>query len=269
MRSFNSSPDPMAFINGAWGGLSDGRRAADVGKVGSDPRLVPGERVAVFILAGQSLMSGTSGGPYTPVNATKCDAVDIYGGGLQRAADPLPYGLGPDPLYQSNPFTRVADMLITNGKYDRVILVPVAYGGTKVDRWDSELYTLIIAGHRRAKALGINIVTLKIWQQGESDSSTATETTYSTSWLSMKAKVDAEVPGPWMVAKSTYVPGGSTNAGIRAASASFVDNSTVFAGPDFDSFGASYRYDDQHWNAAGNLNAANLYYASVVTALGL
>lgn len=255
--------DPMAFKEDRT--YTSKIKAASNGKVRQNPRLIAGERTGVFILAGQSLAAGSVQQLYTPTNIDKIGNINIYDGAMYAAADPL-LGHGLSIVSSANwgcVFTRVADLLISNGVFDRVILIPVAYGATTVAQWDSDLHKLIIVGYRRAKALGIPAISGILWQQGESDSATATQASYSASWLSMKAKVAAEFSAPWFVAKSTYIPGGSTNAGIRAACAGFVDNATVYAGPDTDVLGSGNRYDDQHWNATGSPIAANLWLSSL------
>lgn len=257
-----SAPDPMEFEYTH--SKNPIRLAAYAGKTLRYPKLVAGENTGVFIVAGQSLAAGGSEGLYTPVNSAKCDNLNIDDGGMYVAADPL-LGCGLTAIlnHQGSPYTRLADKLITAGKFDRVILIPVAYGGTKIAQWDAMLHRLIIVGSRRAKAHGINFITAVLWQQGESDTSTATQASYTASFNSMKAKVDAEFTAPWVLAKSTYIPGATTSTGIRAAVNALVDGTTILAGPDMDTLNSSYRYDDQHWNLAGNQAAASLWFNSL------
>lgn len=108
-------------------------------------------------------------------------------------------------------------------------------------------------------------VTALLRQQGETDNAAGTTpSAYAASFASMKAKVAAEIDASWFVARSTYTPGGATNAVIRAAQ--IVDGSAVFAGPDTDSLGSGYRYDDQHWNETGNASAA-AHWTNAVSAV--
>lgn len=269
-----SRPDPMDF---RFAHLRDPAfSVALAGKTRRDPALVPGEKTAVFITAGQSLAAGSSQGLYTPTNAAKCDHINIFDGCMYNAVDPLAgHGQAASPSDRACPFTRVADQLISGGQFERVILIPVAYGGTVVAQWDAgggfvlePLHKLILVASRRAAALGIARIDGILWQLGETDSAIGTsQASYMASFNSMKAKVAAEIDAPWFVAQSTYIPGTPSNAAVRAAQAALVDGASVFAGPDCDTLGGASRYDDQHWNAAGNAAAAALWYSAIVASL--
>lgn len=240
-----------------------------VGKTRSFPKLRVGENTGVFIVTGQSLAGSTAEGFYTPTNATKVDQINPLTGEMLVAVDPLASGTAAILSTQrATPFLRVADQLVAAGKYDRVILIPCARGGTTIAMWDAELFVHVVNAYRRALALGIPI-TAVLWQQGETDTvASTTQAAYVASFNSMRAKVVAAgCVAPWLLAKSTYVPGGVTSAPVRAAIASLVNGSSLFAGPDTDSLGSGYRYDDQHWNAAGNAAAAALWTPTIQAAL--
>lgn len=258
-----SAQDP--FLAPIYRALSD---QVSQGKSRAFPRLRPGERTGVFLIAGQSLAAASSEGLYTPSNSGKVDQINQMTGEMLVGADPL---VGPSvaavPTQRATTFTRVADQLITAGKYDRVILIPSAMGGTTVKMWEDELYQLVINGYRRALALGIPVTAI-LWQQGETDTVSGTsQSAYIASFNSMREKVVAAgCVAPWILAKSTYVPGGVTSAPVRAAITALVNGSSLLAGPDTDALGSGYRYDDQHWNAVGNAAAAAVWTPTIQAA---
>lgn len=266
MRSAASTPDP--FLAPLFNAVLELSR---VGKVRSFPGLRPGEVTGNFMLAGQSLIAGSSEGLYTPTNANFVDNLNQFNGEIVKASDPLVgASLADSPLRQASPFTRVADQLVTAGDFDRVVLTPAAYGGTTIAQWDADLHKHIINGYRRSVALGIPITAI-LWQLGETDNALGTsQASYYASFVSMRTKVIAAgCTAPWILAKSTYIPGGLTSAAIRAAITALVDNVNIFAGPDCDTLNGTYRYDDQHWNAAGNAAAAALWTSAIRAALRL
>lgn len=263
-RPSASVSDP--FIAPIYRALSD---QVSQGKTRAYPGLRAGERTGVFIIAGQSLAAASSEGLFTPTNTGKVDQINQMTGEMLVGADPL---VGPSvavvPTQRATTFTRVADQLITAGKYDRVILIPSAMGGTTAQMWADEFFNLIVNGYRRALALDIPITAI-LWQQGETDTGVGTsQSSYTSSINSMRGKVIAAgCTAPWLLAKSTYVPGGATSAPVRAAITALINGTTILAGPDCDTLGSSYRYDDQHWNTSGNSAAALLWRNSIQAAL--
>ena len=139
------------------------------GKTVSKAGLNAGETTGVFVVAGQSNAANCGTTNYTPSNASKVDNLSIYDGGTYAGADPL---LGcqniPGVAGTGNLFTRMADKLITAGKYQRVILIPVAVGGSSVADWNAYLSERLIVSGRRAAAIGLPI-TAYLWMQGETD----------------------------------------------------------------------------------------------------
>ncbi|MGZ2449570.1 hypothetical protein ACVIRO_002324 [Rhizobium ruizarguesonis] len=233
-----------------------------------------GERTAVIVFIGQSLSVNSVPVAYVPVNSN-IDQLNIWDGKLYGAKDPL-LGVngGSDPAHKGTWLLRMADKLISDGVYDRVIIVPMSVGNTRVGQWsDPNLEPYLF---RRINTVGLRMrdaglpCTAIMWGQGESDTSANTsQASYASSLQKVIAEFNRAIPGcPVLVAQEAYYYG-NTNAGILAAQASVVNGSTVFAGENVELIGSSGRYDNTHLNEAGADQRATLAVAALVTALGL
>jgi Carbohydrate esterase, sialic acid-specific acetylesterase len=119
-------------------------------------------RAAVVITLGQSNAANHGGGHYT---ATKCvDNFNVYDGSCYHAADPLLGASGEG----GNFATRFGDMVIERGLFDRVIIAPIAIGGTTVEQWAEEglFNRRILALVRRLHDASLTPDFI-LWQQGE------------------------------------------------------------------------------------------------------
>lgn len=227
-----------------------------------DPRLNIGESTAVFIVAGQSQAANYQP-TATPTNASKIDQISIDDGGCYAAIDPL---LGcNNGANTGNLFLRVADKLITNGDWDRVILVPCAVGGTSITRWTAggDLHSRLLAARARSVARGLP-VTAVLWQQGEADGAAGmSQANWQTHFGNMLTAFRATGETcPWLVAKST-LQSNATSSAIRAAQAAVVSG-TVFAGPDTDTLtGGTNRADGTHFTSTGANAAADLWVTAI------
>lgn len=233
-----------------------------------------GDRTAVIVFIGQSLSVNSVPVAYIPVNSN-IDQLNIWDGKLYKAKDPL-LGIngGSDPGHQGTWLLRMADKLISDGVYDRVIIVPMAVGNTRVGQWsDPNLEPYLF---RRINTVGLRMrdaglpCTAIMWGQGESDTSANTsQASYAASLQKVIAEFNRAIPGcPVLVAQESYYYG-NTNAGILAAQASVVNNTTVFAGENVELIPPSGRYDNTHLNEAGADQRATLAVAALKAALGL
>jgi hypothetical protein len=119
-------------------------------------------RTAVVVTLGQSHAANHGGGQYT---ATKCvDNFNVYDGSCYHAADPLLGASGEG----GNFATRFGDMVIERGLFDRVIIAPIAMGGTRVEQWAEEglFNRRILALVRRLRDASLTPDFI-FWQQGE------------------------------------------------------------------------------------------------------
>lgn len=233
----------------------------------SNQRIAPGETVAVFIIAGQSLaanVNGVVGDPaYVPVYPSRCDMLNIDDGAIYAAKEPM---LGCETAGGGKSiFVRVADKLIAAGYRQRVILINVAIGGTSSDVWKNDLYQRIVIANERAKAKGLTVNAV-LWQQGEADNFySVNQTTYAANMTSVINSVRAKgVSAPWILAKSTKTAN-SDSAAIRAAVDQLANGVDIFVGPDNDSLTGGNRIaDGTHMTApVGCDNAAILWRNSI------
>lgn len=232
-----------------------------------------GERTAVIVFIGQSLSVNSVPVAYVPVNSN-IDQLNIWDGKLYKAKDPLLGINGGDPAHRGTWLLRMADKLISDGHYDRVIIVPMGVGNTRVGQWsDPNLEPYLF---RRINTVGLRMrdaglpCTAIMWGQGESDTSANTsQASYAASLQKVIGEFNRAIPGcPVLVAQEAYYYG-NTNAGILAAQASVVNNSTVFAGENVELIPPSGRYDNTHLNEAGADQRATLAVAALKAALGL
>lgn len=226
----------------------------------------------VLFVMGQSNNENEAPSQYTPTNGSAIDDFDIYNGSLYVAADPH---LGTSYGFQSSlgPALmdfRAADTLITNGKFARVILVPMAIGGSLVAQWATGgpfQDTACVAMRRladRGIVPGMTNVTFAVdWGQGEGDGTTGTtQAQYQASLLSIVTNLNAcGFIGRFFVNVETW-QGGAVSATIEAAQAAVVGtvigNVSVVAGANLDVMNNTYRIDTTHFNDTGAANGASL-----------
>lgn len=225
----------------------------------------PAEKTLVLIIAGQSLSTGLTTATYNPTNTSKLDNFNAPNGLMYDAKNVLLGTTWNGSLATSANFNlAIADGVISNGKFNRVILVPVAIPGSSLATWTTNVIGTDPVGYYRA----INSAILKLasqgvtpstpgvsflikWNQGESDCAAGTsQAAYTASFQKLMALCPC--PGAkWMIARETWI-NGVTSASIQAAQAALVDNVTVFAGENMDSIGSGGRVDNTHLNQSGH-----------------
>ena len=119
-------------------------------------------RRLVIVTLGQSNAANHGQGLYTPKH--RVDNFNLYDGKCYKAVEPL---LGPSGQ-GGNFATRLADMLIERQLADRVVIAPIAMGGTTVEQWaDEGLFNRRIAASiRRLYDAGLSSDYI-LWHQGE------------------------------------------------------------------------------------------------------
>ncbi len=259
MAATGSPSDPMAPlpIVQAYG------YRETVGRTLRSPEIIPGETTFTAVVAGQSNCGNY--GNFTSVsltNGAKIDNLNFFDGGLYSPAYPAIGCEAPG----GNWVWQFADKLITGGVCQRVILAPVAVGGTFINAWanDENLFGRITIALRRLAAVGRPADAI-LWQQGETDGEAGTsQATWQARFGTMKGRVVAAGFDPaWFVARSTLI-NGVTYSAIRAAQAAVVDGVKVFAGPDTDTLtGGTNRHDNTHFTATGADAAATLWKNAV------
>src|SRR4051794_40886771 len=124
-------------------------------------------KTAVIVVHGQS-----NAGNYGSARHTAREAVDNFDpatGKCFAAADPL---LGADGIGGSFA-TRLGGILIQAGRYDRVIIVPIAMGSSTIAALNSERVELITNALAKLKAARLTPTHI-LFQQGEQDATLTT-----------------------------------------------------------------------------------------------
>lgn len=121
-------------------------------------------RAAVIIVAGQS-----NAGNFVQrkgINKHGPAIANYFAGECKVASDPLMGAHGE----LGSPWITLANRLIESGKYDRILLVPVVFGGTSMTRWRSGGDLRLILEHqmRRLKLERLPVTHI-LWTQGEAD----------------------------------------------------------------------------------------------------
>lgn len=222
-------------------------------------------KTLVLLVVGQSICASSTPTAYTPSNAN-AHALNIADGVVYKATDPL---LGTTGMTAStfggSYLSRLANKIITDGKFPRVILVPVCIGGTAIADWTP---AGIWNGRLRVALLRIrsmgwvgdpNVTFRMIWDQGQGDIGGTTQAAWQSSFQQVVATINGMGvgrPDKIVVPQDTW-NGSTSNAIIRAAQAGVVDNVQIFLGGDFDTLtGANRAPDNLHLSDAGAAAAA-------------
>lgn len=272
-----SPPDPFSLVIF---GLSDNFNSitykVTAGLTIRSPAINPALKTLVLITAGQSNWANVNPTLYTPTNSSVVDQFNIFDGATYSIGGPLlgsTYNTGIAGLGPGNPSARVADTLVTNAKFDRVIIVSTAIGSTTMDMWaNGDLSNRIAIAMRRLSSRGITPATTgvtfaMIYGQGEAEGAlSTTQLSWTNNFNSFKATaVAAGFSGRIFVPQETF-DGASSYAPVRAAQAAVVDNVTVFSGGDLDTLtGGTNRVgvSPTHFTDAGAASAA----AILITAM--
>ena len=124
-------------------------------------------RTAVIFVAGQSNVANSAELRQTTVFGDR--VVAFFEGACSIASSPL---LGATAI-EGESLTRMADELLRSGRFDLVVLAPVAVGGTEIARWvEGDLAPVLRQALEAVQAR--YKVTHAIWHQGETDADNGT-----------------------------------------------------------------------------------------------
>lgn len=220
------------------------------------------DSTAIIIVHGQSNAGNYGAGRYSATEAV--ENFDPESGKCFSAVDPL---LGADGN-GANFATRLGDILIQSGKFERVLIASIAVGGASLAELNSihlnKIDNLIIA-LKRADLTPTHF----LFQQGETDaSSKTTETEYLASFNALVRKFrSAGYQAPFYIAQSTKcdaVNPKNTLAIRRAQAAAVNTDLNIRRGPDIDIIGNEGRSRGNcHMNEMGTLANAALWAAFI------
>jgi Carbohydrate esterase, sialic acid-specific acetylesterase len=224
----------------------------------------PRDRTAVIIILGQSNAANHGAGCY--VAKHRVDNFNLYDGRCYHAADPLLGASGEE----GNFATRLGDKLVEAGLFDRVILAPIAMGGTTVEQWADEgmFNRRILALVRRFHDAGL-ATDFILWHQGEGNSGMgdAHGRQYRKNLLEVVGTFRRYgVNAPFFVALATRCGDDPhPNAvNIRDGQQGAVDPMAgIYLGPDTDTIGIEHRWDKCHFSGTGLDLAASLWLNSI------
>ena len=219
-------------------------------------------KTAIIVVHGKSNAANYGSARHAAREAV--DNFDPASGKCFAAADPL---LGTDGMGGSFA-TRLGDILIQAGRYDRVILVPLARGGASLSFLNDEGAALTTNGIAKLKQAGLTPTHI-LFQQGETDAVLTTTAEEYASLLHQLVKRfrAAGFDAPFYLSRSAkcdYV-GPNNIAAVRAGQLSAVNDAlNIRPGPDTDTIGNEGRSPDGcHMNEAGTLANAVLWAAFV------
>ncbi|MEX2616630.1 MAG: sialate O-acetylesterase [Alphaproteobacteria bacterium] len=219
-----------------------------------------GPDTGVFLAFGQSQAANTGIQKYE----SQRDVINFnfLDSGCYAAKDPL---LGASNLMGSV-WSRLGDLLIDSGAYRRVVVAPIAVGGTFLSEWmpgGKQHHRLSLALQRlnraEAKVAGF------LWQQGEAEAGRTdmSVSEYKSGFLEMLASIRAQgFSAPVYVAVSTYCGAlAKRNAeNIRRALQELAaENADILPGPDTDAIGVDQRHDGCHFDGPGQDRAADMW----------
>ncbi|HZP98320.1 MAG TPA: sialate O-acetylesterase [Reyranella sp.] len=219
-------------------------------------------RTALILAIGQS-NAGNHGASREVTNHPE-KVLNVFDGKCYVAASPLLGATGEGGEF----LTPLADRLIEDGLYDRVLIVAAAVGGTPIVRWqkggDLNEHALAVL---KALPTGYR-VTEVIWHQGESDRDLGTSgAAYRASFASLLGTLrDAGVDAPVFIGITTIcgtAQGDGTD--LERAQAALVDNRSVFLGVNADALldAGDRQADHCHLSASGQRKVAAAYAAAI------
>jgi hypothetical protein len=233
-------------------------------------------KTLILFTIGDSNMAGVNATQYTPINTQSVDNLNIYDGAVYNGADPMLGHSLSNTLGNGSIPPRLADKIMNGNVYDRVIVVPMAIGGSQTSHWavGGVLYRKPIIGMLRLNERGItpstaNCTFCAVIQIGANE--------HGISISGYQSNINSLVTGlksAGFVGK-IFIPvysilNGVPDSNITAAQTGLVDNVTFFDGGNLDQYtGTAYRQSDNtHFNTLGQSTVAQTIYAKM-NAVGL
>ena len=167
-----------------------------------------------------------------------------------------------------SPWPELADKLLNCSTYERVLIVPFGVGGTTIRMWapGGEHHPRIATVARALEHVGLR-ATHVLFHQGESDAHTD-PIEYTAAFTSLRiAMILQGLDAPMFVAVASLCGANTRSEPLRAAQQALPDSDvlagSVFAGPDTDVLGESFRFDGCHFNEQGLTAHADLWFSAL------
>lgn len=223
-------------------------------------------KTMIALTFGQSNAGNYGQRAYTPHNAA---VYNYYKGKLYTAKDPL-FG-ATRTIGNGSVWSRLGDMLIDSGLYSKVIIIPIAVGGSSIERWatgdcfDKLQQTLNYLDSQHIRLTHI------FWHQGETDNILNTSTAKYMEQLGIILQTIRKTQSADLyISLASFYSGSVTkplgvDIAIRKAQQEFInENKTVLEGPDTDTLiHAIHRYDSVHFSDFGIQAFARLWLKAI------
>ena len=221
------------------------------GRIPAEMSLLNTKKVMVALGFGQSNSANFGETKYRPQH----ESYSYYRGSLYRAEDPLPGADGS----RGSVWTRLADLVIESGMYERVVFVTIGIGATSAGCWaEGECRRYLEETLRDLAAHNIRFTHI-LWHQGEQDN---LQGTGHAEYAAQMNRLLAVIRGygqdaPMYVSLASYQPHDMTrsfmSAEVRLGQSEFINcNSGVLLGPDTDRLvSQNDRYDGVHFSSQG------------------
>ncbi len=230
------------------------------GRIPAGMSLLSSKKVMVVLAFGQSNSANFGETKYRPQH----ESYSYYRGKLYRAEDPLPGADGD----RGSVWTRLADMVIESGMYEKVVLVTIGIGATSAGCWaEGECGRYLEETLRDLAAHNIRFTHI-LWHQGEQDN---LQCTGHAEYTAQMNRLLALIRGygqdaPMYVSLASYQPHNFSRSfvseEVRQGQADFINtNSGVLLGPDTDTLVSNRdRYDGVHFSDEGLDLFAGLWF---------
>jgi hypothetical protein len=227
---------------------------------------VQAKDTGVFLILGQSNAANHAEKKYT--TQYPGNVVNYFDGKCYVASSPLLGATGEGGEF----ITPLADQLMANGTYKKIIIIAAAVGGSPISRWqrDGDLNELLIGLINEVQRKFH--ITDVIWHQGETDANPPYRTTtkiYLASFQSLLNSLTAlEVRGPIFISIATRLCDAHSDwredNPVATAQNMLIDNKRIFLGADTDKLvERQHRYNGCHFDSYGQSKTAEAFANSI------
>ncbi|MGE5944081.1 MAG: sialate O-acetylesterase [Flavobacteriales bacterium] len=224
------------------------------------------DSVFVIMTLGQSSAGNCAKDEYQPTE----EVYNYYKGRIYKAVEPLKGTNGNGGI---TAWSRLADRLIKKNVCKKVVIIPIARGGTSIEFWtNGKGHDLLLNTLRDLKQKNIKLTHI-LWHQGEANNGGNPDVYKNNLESILKTFRDNGQNANLYCAIATYsaqsklIKDNGIDYNLQSAQKEFInENEGVFAGANTDDYiNAIYRYDGQHFSSLGNIKHAELWYSAITT----